>query len=46
VKVHINGDTPMGRLTNFTKKIVAVPKAEVNALDKKWRSQKRKRRKK
>jgi hypothetical protein len=43
VKVHIAGDTPMERLTNFTKKIVAVPKSEVNALEKKWRSRKAKR---
>lgn len=31
----------MERLTNFTKKLVAVPKSEVNELDKKWRGRKR-----
>lgn len=29
MKVTIHGNTPMERLTNFTKRIVAVPKAEI-----------------
>ena len=43
MKVTVPGDSPMERLTNFTKKLVAVPKTEIDALDKKWRTRKRKR---
>jgi hypothetical protein len=42
MKVRIAGDTPMERLTNLTKRLVAVPKSEVEALEKKWRARKRK----
>jgi hypothetical protein len=45
MKVNIAGDTPMERLTNFTKKLVAVPKSEIAALEKGWRSKKLKTRK-
>lgn len=45
MKVNVAGDTPLERLTNFTKKVVAVPKAEVAALEKKWKSKRRSKRK-
>jgi hypothetical protein len=41
MKVEIKGDTPMERLTNFTKRVVAVGKSEVAALEKKWDARKR-----
>lgn len=41
MKVRIAGDTPMERLTNFTRKIVAVSKDDVASLDKKWKSKRR-----
>jgi hypothetical protein len=44
MKVHVAGKTPMERLTNFTKKLVAVPKSEVETLEKKWRTRKKKKR--
>jgi hypothetical protein len=39
MKVTIAGKTPMERLTNFTKRIVAVPKSEVEREEHKWRKQ-------
>jgi hypothetical protein len=45
VKVIVPGRTPMERLTNFTKRIVAVPKVEVEREEQKWRDKKRERRK-
>jgi hypothetical protein len=45
MKINIKGDTPMERLTNLTKRVVAVDKAEVAKLEKKWQSRKRSRRK-
>ena len=43
MKVTVPGHKPMERLTNFTKRLVAVPKSEVEKLDKQWRERKRKR---
>lgn len=37
--VTVNGDTPMERLTNLTKR-VSVDKAEVATLEKKWQARK------
>jgi hypothetical protein len=44
MKVKIAGDTPLERLTNFTRGLLAVPKAAINRAEKK-RQQKRRRRK-
>ena len=46
MKVHISGKTPMERLTNFTKRVVAVPKDEVEREEQKWRKERPKRRRK
>jgi hypothetical protein len=40
MKVKISGDTPMERLTNFTRGILAVPKADVQRAEKKRKQQK------
>lgn len=45
MKINIKGDTPMERLTNLTKRVVAVDKAEVAKLEKKWQGRKRVKRK-
>jgi len=48
MKVRIKGDTPMERLTNLTKRVLAVDKTDVEKLDKAWqrsRSARRKRKK-
>jgi hypothetical protein len=45
MKIRVPGDSPMERLTNFAKRVVAVPKQEVIAKDKQWHAQKRKRKK-
>jgi hypothetical protein len=37
MKVIVPGSTPMERLTNFTKRVVAVPKSEVEASNKKFK---------
>jgi len=42
IKVTVPGRTPMERLTNFTKRVIAVPKHEVEQQDKKWRGKRRK----
>lgn len=41
MKVTIKGDTPMERLTNFTKRVIAVDKSELPALEKKWKKRKK-----
>jgi hypothetical protein len=41
MKITVKGDTPMERLTNLTKKVVAVDKEEVAKLEKKWQARKR-----
>jgi hypothetical protein len=37
IKMTVPGSTPLERLSNFTKRIIAVPKSEVEREDKKWR---------
>jgi hypothetical protein len=44
MKVTIAGKTPMERLQNFTKRVVAVPKAEVEREEQKWKKDRAKRR--
>lgn len=41
MKINIKGDTPMERLTNLTKRVVTVDKAEIAKLEKKWQSRKK-----
>jgi hypothetical protein len=36
IKVTVPGKTPMERLTNLTKRVVAVPKDEVEREERKW----------
>jgi hypothetical protein len=43
MKVNIPGKTPMERLTNLTKRVLAVPKSEIAAASKKPRSKQRRR---
>jgi hypothetical protein len=45
MKINIKGDTPMERLTNLTKRVVTVDKAELERLEKKWQGRKRAKRK-
>jgi hypothetical protein len=40
MKINIKGDTPMERLANLTKRVVAVDKDEIAKLEKKWQSRK------
>lgn len=44
MKVHVPGDTPMERLTNFAKRVVAVPKSEIDAQAKQYDKGRRQRR--
>ena len=46
VKVIVPGRTPMERLSNFTKRVIAVPKDEVEREEQKWRKAREKRRNK
>jgi hypothetical protein len=46
MKVHITGKTPMERLANFTRGILAVEKADVEKLDKEWHDERKKRKRK
>jgi hypothetical protein len=41
MKIRVPGDTPMERLTNLTKRIVAVPKDELSTVEKHWRKSRR-----
>jgi hypothetical protein len=43
IKVTVPGRTPMERLTNLTKRVIAVPKDEVEREEHKWRKNKIKR---
>jgi hypothetical protein len=43
MKINVKGDTPMERLTNLTKRVVAVDKAEIEKLETKWQKRKVKR---
>lgn len=44
MKVTIAGRTPMERLQNFTKRVVAVPKTEVDREEQKWQKERTKQR--
>ena len=46
MKVTIPGKTPMERLTNLTKRIIAVPKDEVDKEERKWQSARKSRKRK
>jgi hypothetical protein len=46
MKVAVPGKTPLERLSNLTKRVIAVPKAEVEREEQKWRHERIKRRKK
>ncbi len=37
MKIIVPGNTPMERLTNLTKRVVAVPKSEVERKERQWR---------
>jgi hypothetical protein len=39
VKVTVPGRTPMERLTNLTKRVIAVPKDEIEREEQKWRKE-------
>jgi hypothetical protein len=41
MKVNIKGNTPMERLTNLTRGILAVPKADIERAEKKRQQKKR-----
>ena len=43
MKIKVNGDTPIERLANFTRGLLAVPKAEIQRAEKKRQQKKRKR---
>jgi len=45
MKIKVNGDTPMERLANLTRGILAVPKIDVERADKKWQRKRAKKRK-
>jgi hypothetical protein len=44
MKVTIPGKTPMERLSNLTKRIIAVPKEDVEREEQKWQKERAKRR--
>lgn len=46
MKVTVPGKTPMERLSNLTKRVIAVPKSEVEREEQKWQKERAKRRKK
>lgn len=41
MKIHVRGKTPMERLANFTRGVLAVPKADVERAAQKQRAKKR-----
>jgi hypothetical protein len=41
MKVKISGDTPLERLRNFTRGLLAVPKADIERAEKKRQQKKR-----
>jgi len=45
MKINVKGDTPIERLTNLTKRVVNVDKAEIAKLEKKWQKRKSAKRK-
>ena len=46
MKITVPGKTPMERLSNLTKRVIAVSKEEVEREEQKWRKEKAKRRSK
>jgi hypothetical protein len=42
MKVTVPGKTPMERLSNLTKRVIAVPKAELEREEQKWQRQRSK----
>jgi hypothetical protein len=44
IKITVPGRTPMERLSNLTKRVIAVPKHEVEREEQKWHKQRAKRR--
>lgn len=46
MKVNITGKSPMERLTNFTRGVLAVDKADVEKLDRQWHEERKKRKRK
>jgi hypothetical protein len=44
IKVTVPGKTPLERLTNFTKRIVAVAKDDIEREELKWKKQRPKKR--
>jgi hypothetical protein len=40
MKITVKGDTPMERLTNLTKRVVDVDKAQLAKIEKKWQARK------
>jgi hypothetical protein len=45
MKVKISGDTPLERLTNFTRRVINVSKEEINHEETKWKRKKAQRKK-
>jgi hypothetical protein len=45
MKVTIAGKTPMERLINLTKRIIVVPKEEIEQAEQQWRRTKKRKRK-
>lgn len=45
MKVRIKGETPLERLTNFTRGVLAVSKEEVAREETKWKRKKQRRKK-
>jgi len=43
MKVIVPGKTPMERLSNLTKRVIAVPKDEVEREERKWQKERTKR---
>jgi hypothetical protein len=45
MKINVPGKTPMERLTNLTKRVIAVPKEELERAEHKWRDERVKKQK-
>lgn len=43
MKITVPGKTPMERLSNLTKRVIAVPKDEIERAEQKWRKERTKR---
>lgn len=43
MKIIVPGETPLERLINITKRVIAVPKSEIIAQEKKYQRKKRRR---